>query len=233
MNTPQRGFSLIELMVTVGIIGILLALAAPRFAAYLRNVKLRTSAEAFMTGVQLARSEAVRINAPVEFLLTTTDPLLCNVDVAAASPSGTNWMIRANLPPDTLPRPATSPYVLCATPTLNINTFFDGKFGAEGSGRSSGQAPPVKINDTAAPASADPDAPPATPVGSIIFNGLGRTTLASQAVFKFNDPEAGTCATAGGPVRCLKVIVAVGGQARLCDPAVSAAAVAAGDSRGC
>jgi hypothetical protein len=39
--------------------------------------------------------------------------------------------------------------------------------------------------------------------------------------------------TAGGRIRCLRVVVAVGGQARLCDPAVSAAAVAAGDSRGC
>lgn len=211
VKLPQRGFSLIELMVAVSIIGILLALGAPRFAAYLRNVKLRTSAEAFMTGVQLARSEAVRINAPVEFLLTTADPLPANVGTAAASASGTNWMVR----------------------TADLATFFDGKFGAEGSGRSSGQAPPVKINDTTAPASADPDAPPATPVGSIVFNGLGRTALTSQAVFKFNDPEAGTCATAGGPVRCLKVIVAVGGQARLCDPAVNVAAVAAGDSRGC
>lgn len=211
MKSPQRGFSLIELMVVVGIAGILLALGAPRFAQYLRNVKLRTAAEVFMTGVQLARSEAVRINAPVEFLLTTADPLPANVGTAAASASGTNWMVR----------------------TADLVTFFDGKSGTEGSGRSSGQTPSVKINDTTAPASTDPDAPPATPVGSIVFNGLGRTVLTSEAVFKFNDPEAGTCATAGGPVRCLKVIIAVGGQARLCDPALTAAAVAAGDSRGC
>ena len=211
MKSPQRGFSLIELMVVVGIAGILLALGAPRFAQYLRNVKLRTAAEVFMTGVQLARTEAVRINAPVEFLLTTADPLPANVGTAAASASGTNWMVR----------------------TADLVTFFDGKSGTEGSGRSSGQTPSVKINDTTAPASTDPDAPPATPVGSIVFNGLGRTVLTSEAVFKFNDPEAGTCATAGGPVRCLKVIIAVGGQARLCDPALTAAAVAAGDSRGC
>lgn len=211
MKSAQRGFSLVELMVVVGIAGILLALGAPRFAQYLRNVKLRTAAEVFMTGVQLARTEAIRINAPVEFLLTTADPLPANVGTAAASASGTNWMVR----------------------TADLVTFFDGKFGTEGSGRSSGQTPSVRINDTTAPASTDPDAPPATPVGSIVFNGLGRAVLPGEAVFKFNDPEAGTCATAGGPVRCLKVIVAVGGQARLCDPALTAAAVAAGDSRGC
>lgn len=211
MKRPDRGFSLIEMVVTVAIMGVLLALAAPRFAEYLRNVKLRSSAEMFLTSVQLARSEAVRMNTPVEFLLTATDPLPANVGAAAAAASGTNWMIR----------------------TADMGTFIDGKFGIEGSGRGTGQVTAIKINDTTAPASTDPDAPPAAPVGSIIFNGLGRTSLANQAVFKFNNPEAGTCVTAGGKVRCLKVIVAIGGQARLCDPAISAAAVAAGDSRGC
>lgn len=211
MKRLPHGFSLIELMIAVAILGVLLALGAPRFAEYLRNVKLRAAAEVFLSGVQLARSEALRMNVPVEFLLTADDPIPDDVGTADASASGTNWMVR----------------------TADLATFIDGKFGLEGSGRGTGQVTPIKINDTVAPADADPDAPPATPVGSITFNGLGRTSLATQAVFKFNNPDAGTCVTAGGPVRCLKVVVAVGGQARLCDPAVAAAAVAAGDSRGC
>lgn len=212
MRAKHHGFSLIELVIAVGIIGVLLALALPSFSGYLRNVKLRSAAENFLTGIHLARSEALRMNTAVEFLMTTADPLTANVGTAVASTAGRNWMVR----------------------TADLTTFIDGRFGLEGSGRATTADITVRINDTAPPADTDPDPPPLAPVANIVFNGLGRTTLAAPAIFKFNDPDGGArCATAGGTVRCLRVVVSVGGIARLCDPAVSAAAVAAGDSRGC
>jgi type IV fimbrial biogenesis protein FimT len=215
MKKSRRGFSLVELVIAVAIMGILLALGAPSFSTYLRNVKLRAAAENFMTGVQLARSEAVRMNTNVEFLLTADDPLAANVATATAAVAGANWMVR----------------------TADRATFVDGKFGIEGSGQRTAADISVRINDTNPPADTDPDPPPAAPVASIVFNGLGRTTLGAAAVFKFNDPGSGRCLTDPGPpagiVRCLRVVVSVGGQTRLCDPSISAAATAAGDTRGC
>lgn len=215
MKKSRRGFSLVELVIAVAIMGVLLSLAAPSFSAYLRNVKLRSAAEMFAAGVQLARSEAVRMNTSVEFLLTANDPLAANVATATASATGVNWMVR----------------------TADLATFIDGKFGIEGSGRASAVDITIKINDATPPADTDPDPPPATPVANIVFDGLGRTGMATAAVFKFNDLASGRCITDPGPpagiVRCLRVIVAVGGQTRICDPSITAAATAAGDSRGC
>jgi len=57
---------------------------------------------------------------------------------------------------------------------------------------------------------------------TLTFNGLGRvvtSTLATadNAIFDISNP-AGTCAVAGGKMRCLRVIVTPAGQVRMCDP---------------
>lgn len=202
MNRHSRGFSLIELAVALVIAGVLLAIALPQFTNYVRDSRVRAAANTFLAGIQLARAEAVRRNSGVEFLLTTADPIAANVATATASASGGNWMVR----------------------TADLSTFLEGKFAQDGGGVG-GTA--VRINDTTSPASADPDAPPASPASSIVFNGLGRTGLATDAEFKFTSPQ-GKCATDNGPVRCLRVVVSVFGQARLCDPKVGS-----GDTRSC
>ena len=45
MRAKHHGFSLVELIIAVAIMGILLSLALPSFSGYLRNVKLRAAAE--------------------------------------------------------------------------------------------------------------------------------------------------------------------------------------------
>jgi type IV fimbrial biogenesis protein FimT len=63
----------------------------------------------------------------------------------------------------------------------------------------------------------------ATAGGSLItFNGLGRVTGAAITQLDFSN-STGTCETAGGTMRCLRITVSPGGQVKLCDPKVDPA----------
>lgn len=62
------GFTLIELMVTIAIVAILIALAFPSFEGSFRSNRLATTSNEIMGSIALARSEAVR---------TSRDSMLC------------------------------------------------------------------------------------------------------------------------------------------------------------
>lgn len=66
----QQGVTLLELMITLVIVALLLALGIPSFAEWMQNTQNRTAAESVLNGVQLARTEAVRRNAIVRFSMT-------------------------------------------------------------------------------------------------------------------------------------------------------------------
>lgn len=63
----QSGFSLIEAMVVVAIIAIMAGLAAPSMQQMLANSRIQTAAEGILSGLQLARTEAIRRNADLAF----------------------------------------------------------------------------------------------------------------------------------------------------------------------
>lgn len=63
----QRGFTLMELMITIAIAAILIALAVPSFKVLLANAQIRTGAQALNDGLNLARAEAIRRNERVIF----------------------------------------------------------------------------------------------------------------------------------------------------------------------
>lgn len=65
-------------------------------------------------------------------------------------------------------------------------------------------------------------------VNSLSFNGRGRTTSVGGFSITLTDPTKGTCAEAGGDIRCLNINVTGSGQTKLCDPAL-----AASDPRSC
>lgn len=58
----QKGFTLIELMMTLVILGVLGGLAAPNFSSYLRNAQLTSTTNSFVATVNAARTEGMKRN---------------------------------------------------------------------------------------------------------------------------------------------------------------------------
>lgn len=59
-NRKHSGFTLIEMMVTIAIAGILVAIAVPSFQSIMINNRISTMTNDFVSGLALARSEAVK-----------------------------------------------------------------------------------------------------------------------------------------------------------------------------
>ena len=69
LKNGSMGFSMIELMVGIVILGLLATMAIPSFQVWIENTQIRSSAESIKSGIQRARSEAVARNAQVQFVL--------------------------------------------------------------------------------------------------------------------------------------------------------------------
>ena len=66
---PHRGFTLVELMVTIAIFTTLLMLALPMYSEFTANTQIRNGVENTLMGVRQAQSEAIKHNGQVEFVL--------------------------------------------------------------------------------------------------------------------------------------------------------------------
>jgi type IV fimbrial biogenesis protein FimT len=69
----SRGFSLIEVLVVLLLVGLLLSLGLPAFSGWMQNLQVRSAADAIQNGLQIARAEAIRRNTLVSFTLAGPD----------------------------------------------------------------------------------------------------------------------------------------------------------------
>jgi prepilin-type N-terminal cleavage/methylation domain-containing protein len=65
MKGRQAGFTLVEVMLVVGIIGITTALASPMFLSYYQSAQLRTAAEQVVTYLNQGRQMAITQNGSI------------------------------------------------------------------------------------------------------------------------------------------------------------------------
>ena len=188
----QAGVTLIELMVGLTIMGLLIMIGLPNMTQWLNNTQIRTAGETMLAGLTLARTEAVRRNQIVRFQLVGDLSAAC-----AISTGGKSWVLSLADPTeacDKAPSETVAPQI--------IQT----RSGSEGT-------PRVTIV--------------ATPTATVYFNGLGRLTspggAANMTRIAISNPIGGACEQAdgsGGPMRCMRIDISVGGDAKMCDPAV-------------
>jgi len=110
------GFTIIELMTTLGVLAVLVALAAPSFSAMLQRWRVREAAEALQSSLYYARSEAIKRGGGVSIkklsssagcTANTPGQWGCGWEVVA-SVSGTDEVLRTIPPPSGLTIHTTS-----------------------------------------------------------------------------------------------------------------------------
>lgn len=72
------GFTLVELMVTITVLAILLAVAVPAFSDFMEKARLRGAADALSSQFALARSQAIRTDRNVTLVIKGEDDTWCS-----------------------------------------------------------------------------------------------------------------------------------------------------------
>jgi len=98
MGAPRKikGFTLMELMMTLAVVGVILAIAIPNFRDFLLNSRMTGAANDLLAGIQLARSEAIKRQAPVA-LCASTNP---TADPPECAAEFTGWAVWADTDDD-------------------------------------------------------------------------------------------------------------------------------------
>lgn len=188
----QRGFSLIEIVVTIAVLALILFATMPNIGIWLDNTRIRNVADSLQNGLQIARGEAVRRNQNVSFwLVSMNDPGKLSNDCALSSSSG-SWVVSVN-----------SPISHCADAPSIISSpmIVTGRAVGDSGGKVSVTA--VQSDGT-------------TAGNSVTFNGFGRVANADP-IQKIDVTGTGT----GVTYRNLRIAISSAGQVRMCDPAVS------------
>lgn len=193
-RSHAHGFSLLELMVVLTLIGLLAVMAMPSMSEWMKNQRIRGTAEALLNGLQTAREEAIRRNRPASFWLVSDLTSGCALSAASGS-----WVVSLN-----------SPTGKCdSAPSATADPLLVTSYAAQGS-------MDVKALNSASSAASEARF---DGYGRLAATVSGDDPIASIEV---RDPvDAGKDSATPHTYRSLRVQIHGTGAVRLCDPRVS------------
>lgn len=86
MKKTDTGFTLVELLVAVAIVGIMLRIAVPSMGSMIASARLSSQTDLMISSIALARSEAVKRRQSAT-LCTAEDPMTASSCAAVGSPT--------------------------------------------------------------------------------------------------------------------------------------------------
>lgn len=100
--TDSRGFTLVELVVTLGVAAILMGMAAPSVSQFLQNNRLKSDTYQLLGSIAVARSEAVKRGSQVVMCPSANPTAGAPTCGGAASTWTTGWLVYVNTDPANL-----------------------------------------------------------------------------------------------------------------------------------
>ena len=207
----HSGFSLIEVMIAVAVIGVVLGVGLPAIGDWIQNRQVNALAESIASGIRLAQSEAVQRNVQVEMVLTTSDVTAYTPNVAANASNDPSTATLTAGSSSFAKTDASPNWMVRVTGATTIAGFIQGKLARDGSenARFSGPAG-VRFS------------PLGRVSASIAANGAAAVPAGSLQLIVVN-PYANSSQRTQ---RCINV--STGGSVKICDPRA-----ASGDPRAC
>lgn len=195
LRATQRGISLIEIAIGLAILGIVFAWAFPSYTVWMQNMQIRNMAESIVSGLQLARSEAINRDSAVQFVLTTGNPSVAIEDdliPALGDSAGTNWLVRAVLPP---------------AGGVPAYAYVSGSVGADGSANATVEAWNSALDSG---------------LNALTFNGFGRLMVSNDDGFETIKKICirSSALTVANGARIFEIDIGNAGQIKMCDPTV-------------